>query len=367
MIIMSTPPPGGGIPEYVDSVAKGGSFPPNYADAIQIGPRGAVLVGVHTNNDTYIDTVVVKVGGIAATLIDAAQRWKLFVVTGLSAGASTVEVIWSSPGGNFSANYAAMSFANVQTVGIPQVTTTTPITLTNSARLAVGFWTAGGIRTATEGDILRIVSPRLNDGVAIHGTTSDDAIMGLTQPQRGACLWLNAPQLPNEPVASATNGTTGSATVEIILPAAATVFVAVAGVGGGPPAASTVTCGDITGTQVYTHAGTNIRLTVARFDLPAGTHLITSDSDRAIVAAAYRGTATLGTPVWASGTTSATAPAGATKVAIFTSGNQVSAASAGTLRSTAYKGGGWSCSVSIVEGAQSSVSGAEGSVTLPLT
>ncbi|UTN92945.1 hypothetical protein SEA_FINKLE_26 [Gordonia phage Finkle] len=366
MIIMSTPPPGGGVPEYVGSVAKGGSFPPNYADAIQVGPRGAVMVGVHTNNDTYIDTVVVKVGGTTATLIDSAQRWKLFLVTGLSAGTATVEVIWSSPGSNFSGNYAAMSFSNVTSVGIPQVATTTPVTLTNNAKLAVGFWTAGGIRTAAEGDVLRVVSPRLTDGIAIHGTTSDDAIMGLTQPQRGTCLWLNAPPVPLEPVASATNGTTGSATVEITLPAAATVFVAVAGVGGGPPAASTVTSGAITGTQVYTHAGNNIRLTVARFDLPAGTHTITSDSDRAIVAAAYRGTATLGTPVWTNGTTSASVAADM-KIAVFTNGGQVSSTTSGTLRATAYKPGGWSCSVSIVEGAQSSISGAEGSVVLPLT
>lgn len=168
-------------------------------------------------------------------------------------------------------------------------------------------------------------------------------------------------------VGSATNGTTGLATVEITLPTSATVFVAVAGVGGSPPPASTVTSGGITGTRVYTYAGSNIRLTVARFDLPAGTHTITSDSGRAIAATAYSGTATLGTPVWASGTTSATVPTGATKVAIFTSEGQVSAASKGTLRATAYKGGGWSCSVSIVEGAQSSISGAEGSVALPLT
>ncbi|AUH68535.1 MULTISPECIES: hypothetical protein [Gordonia] len=214
----------------------------------------------------------------------------------------------------------------------------------------------------------------IGNGVKLWGEKTPDPVEAGTASLSFSQYWRNltveiqpeGAQYPLDPIASATNGTSASSTVTITLPEAATVFAAVAGVGGGPPEASTMTSGGITGTQVYTHAGNNIRLTVARFDLPEGTHTITSDSDRAIVAAAYRGTATLGTPVWTNGATSASVAADM-KVAVFTTGGQVSSTTSGTLRATAYKGGGWSCSVSIVEGAQSSISGAEGSVVLPLT
>lgn len=168
-----------------------------------------------------------------------------------------------------------------------------------------------------------------------------------------------------ERVASATNGTSQSSTVTITTPVAATVFAAVAGVGGNPPGAATMTCGGVSGTQVHTQASGNIRITLCRWDLPAGTHTVTSSYGGAIVAAAYRSVGAVGTPVFKSGDTSATVTA-KVKIALFASFDQVSSAASGTLVATAYKGGGWSCSASVVEGPVSRVAGSEWSFALPL-
>lgn len=177
-----------GLPEYVDAISDGGSFPSNYTKTIQSGRNGAVVVAVHVNNDSI--TASVSVGGVAATLIDSTTRWWVFAVTGLPEGAASVVVSWSVPGGNFSGNFAAMSFSDVTAISTPQITTSATVTLTGTGRLAAGLWAATGNRTATQGDVLRVKSPQINDNVIIHGTTSTDAVMGLTSPQRGACFWL---------------------------------------------------------------------------------------------------------------------------------------------------------------------------------
>lgn len=188
MIITSMPPPAGGRPEYVDSTSKGASFPPNWTDPIQVGPRGAVVVAVHTNNSSF--NASVSIDGVAATLIDSTTQWQVFAVTGLPEGLASVAVSWNVPGGNFSGNFAAMSFSNVSSVGTPKITTSATVTLTGTGKLAAGLWAATGNRNATQGDVLRVKSPQINDNVIIHGTTSTDAVMGLTSPQRGACFWL---------------------------------------------------------------------------------------------------------------------------------------------------------------------------------
>ncbi|WP_411815655.1 hypothetical protein [Gordonia sp. SND2] len=175
-------------PEYVDAISDGGSFPSNYTKTIQTGRNGAVVVAVHVNSDSI--TASVSVGGVAATLIDSTTRWWVFAVTGLPEGAASVVVSWSVPGGNFSGNFAAMSFSDVTAISTPQITTSATITLTGTGRLAAGLWAATGNRNATQGDVLRVKSPQINDNVIIHGTTSTDAVMGLTSPQRGACFWL---------------------------------------------------------------------------------------------------------------------------------------------------------------------------------
>lgn len=177
-----------GNPEYVDAVSDGGAFPSNYTKTIQSGRNGAVLVAVHTTNDAIGATV--SVDGKPAALVDSTTRWQAFAVTGVSEGPVSVSVKWSDPNGNFSGNFVAMSFSDVTAISTPQITTSATITLTGTGRLAAGLWAATGNRNATQGDVLRAKSPQINDNVIIHGTTSTDAVMGLTSPQRGACFWL---------------------------------------------------------------------------------------------------------------------------------------------------------------------------------
>lgn len=354
--------------EYTDAIFAGSSFPPNYSMPINVGQDGAALILVATNNANFYGTSV-NVGGVDAVLRDYVQKWQVWSVKGIPAGTQNVNVNWNDPGSNFSGGFMAMTFSGVKGITPPAIAASGQINVPGEGGLPAAFFCdSSNSRVTNQNDTVRLSGVDIRANCYGYGFTSDDSLIGITAASvRGAGFrMLSAPQ-PLEPIAAASNGNTASNNLSITLPVDGTLFCGIVASGGNPPGAATMTIAGQTGKQLFTRGGNNIRLTVYQWDLPAGTYVINSSYSDAVAAVAYSGPLHVGTPVWTSGNNSPASPDAVVKLAVFTGTSQVNINVAGALRSTAYKGGGFSCSVTFVDGLTSTVYNSEGNLVIPLS